>query len=68
MKDSGSKVASLNILDLAGSKSIKQTGTLGDLFKEVAKINLALSALCRVVNKLAKKNNDNTCKPFQGSN
>jgi hypothetical protein len=32
------------------------------------KINLALTSLCNVVNKLAKKNNDNTCIPFQGSN
>jgi hypothetical protein len=52
---------------LAGSEIIKHTGTLGDLFKEAVKINLALSSLCRVVNKLAQKNNDNTCIPFQGS-
>jgi ATP-dependent Lon protease len=67
MGDSGSKIASLNILDLAGSEGIKQTGTLGDLFKEAVEINLDRSALCCVVNKLVKKNNDNTYIAFQGS-
>jgi hypothetical protein len=40
---------------------------LDTLLKEAVKINLALSALCNVVYKLAKKNNDNTCIAFQGS-
>ncbi len=51
---------------MAGSKIIKHTGTLGDLFKEAVKINLALTPLYRVVNKLAK-NNDNTCIALEGS-
>jgi hypothetical protein len=38
----GTLASKLLMVDLAGSKSVKQTGALGDLLKEAVKINLAL--------------------------
>jgi len=44
----------LNLVDLAGSERISKTGATGDTLKEAQKINLSLSTLGLVIQKLVK--------------
>ncbi|XP_064648912.1 uncharacterized protein LOC135501084 [Lineus longissimus] len=46
------RVSHLNLVDLAGSERISLTGATGERFKEGCHINLSLSALTSVINKL----------------
>ncbi|KAM3723064.1 Centromere-associated protein [Dirofilaria immitis] len=50
-----SYISFLNVVDLAGSESAKQSGGDGDRLKESGKINTSLLALQRVINQLSEK-------------
>ena len=51
----GKKCSVINLVDLAGSEKVAHTGATGDRFKEGCMINVSLSALGRVIEKLAEK-------------
>lgn len=53
--DARTIVSMINLVDLAGSEKAGQTGASGDRLKEGAAINLSLSALGNVIEKLAEK-------------
>ena len=53
-KDNSQKSAKLNLVDLAGSERVEKTGATGDLLNEAKKINLSLTQLGIVINKLAE--------------
>ncbi|VDK83706.1 unnamed protein product [Litomosoides sigmodontis] len=55
--DSSSYISFLNVVDLAGSESAKQSGGDGDRLKESGKINTSLLALQKVINQLSEKGN-----------
>uniref|UniRef100_A0A915Q7B7 Kinesin motor domain-containing protein n=1 Tax=Setaria digitata TaxID=48799 RepID=A0A915Q7B7_9BILA len=52
---SSSYISFLNVVDLAGSESAKQSGGDGDRLKESGKINTSLLALQKVINQLSEK-------------
>ena len=55
----------LNMVDLAGSERVSKTGSKGDRFKEMTKINLSLSTLCHVISALTSKSATHT--PYRDS-
>ena len=59
------KMGKLNMVDLAGSERVSKTGSKGDRFKEMTKINLSLSTLCHVISALTSKTATHT--PYRDS-
>ena len=53
-KDNSQKTAKLNLVDLAGSERIQNTGATGILLEQAKKINLSLTQLGIVINKLSE--------------
>jgi len=49
------KVSKINLIDLAGSERVSKTGATGQRLKEGSSINVSLTALGNVINKLAEK-------------
>jgi len=54
LPDGGTKSASLNLCDLAGSEKVGKTGATGNTLEEAKKINQSLSALGNCINALTK--------------
>ena len=53
-KNGSEKTARLNLVDLAGSENVAQTGATGITLDQAKKINLSLTMLGRVINKLSE--------------
>ena len=53
-KDNSQKSAKLNLVDLAGSERIEKTGATGITLEQAKKINLSLTQLGIVINKLSE--------------
>lgn len=56
--DQSVKIGCLNFVDLAGSESVRNTGSTGQRLIEAGKINRSLLALSRVIHALADKTDD----------
>jgi len=54
----------INIVDLAGSEKLSKTGATGDTMQEGCNINLSLSALATVIDKIVKRDKH---IPYRGS-
>jgi hypothetical protein len=52
------KSSRINLIDLAGSERVSKTGATGDRLKEGASINVSLTTLGNVINKLAELSNE----------
>jgi hypothetical protein len=59
------RMGKLNLVDLAGSERQSKTEATGDRFKEATKINLSLTVLGNVINKLVSSKNQHV--PFRES-
>jgi hypothetical protein len=57
----------LHIVDLAGSERLDKSGSRGALLTEAKHINISLSALALVIEKLAKKKSDSEHIPYRDS-
>jgi hypothetical protein len=58
------KVSKINLIDLAGSERVSKTGATGQRLKEGSSINVSLTTLGNVINKLAEKCGDERKKVF----
>lgn len=58
------KVSIINLIDLAGSERADKTGATGERLKEGSSINVSLTALGNVINKLSEKAENPNKKVF----
>ena len=58
------RMSTINLIDLAGSERAEKSGATGEKLKEGAAINVSLTALGNVINKLSEKAENPTKKVF----